>query len=51
VFDELRTDLAFGIRTLLKAPLVAAVLVATPPRRPSDASKESEPAVSLPARW
>ena len=29
VFDELRTDLAFGIRTLLKTPMVAAVLVAT----------------------
>jgi len=29
VFDQLRTDLAFGIRTLLKTPMVAAVLVAT----------------------
>jgi predicted permease len=29
VFDQLRTDLAFGIRTLLKTPIVAAVLVAT----------------------
>ena len=29
MFDELRTDLAFGIRTLLKTPMVAAVLVAT----------------------
>jgi hypothetical protein len=29
VFDSLRTDLAFGIRTLRKTPMVAAVLVAT----------------------
>jgi hypothetical protein len=29
VFDSLRTDLAFGVRTLLKTPMAAAVLVAT----------------------
>jgi ABC-type antimicrobial peptide transport system permease subunit len=29
VFDQLRTDLAFGVRTLLKSPMVTAVLVAT----------------------
>jgi len=29
VFDHLRTDLAFGVRTLLKTPMVTAVLVVT----------------------
>jgi predicted permease len=28
-FDQLRTDLAFGVRSLLKTPMVTAVLVAT----------------------
>jgi len=29
MFDQLRSDLAFGVRTLLKTPMVTAVLVAT----------------------